>query len=226
VYREVYFGLSTAPAALGCDAVLPRAAPRRQKLFQGGFQIRRVDIFEGVFEFDAQFGLDFAKKVMRDPGRVAARVRDALERENQAYTFVGNKFVPRMTPQEVESVEIALQSPIESIRVHFAKALQLYSDRDNPDFPNSIKESISAVEAACKELTGLDNATLGQALNVLHQKRPLHQDLKDALSKLYKWTSDDAGIRHALKEGQNVERADAQFMLVACSAFVNYLLTR
>jgi hypothetical protein len=131
-----------------------------------------------------------------------------------------------MTPQEVESVETALQSPIDGIRVHFAKALQLYSNRDSPDFPNSVKESISAVEAACKELTGLRDATLGKALNALHAKQPLHQDLKDALSKLYHWTSDHGGIRHSIKDAQKVERADAQFMLVTCSAFVNYLLTR
>jgi hypothetical protein len=30
----------------------------------------------------------------------------------------------------------------------------------------------------------------------------------------------------AIKDAENVERADAQFMLVACSAFVNYLFTR
>jgi hypothetical protein len=38
--------------------------------------------------------------------------------------------------------------------------------------------------------------------------------------------SDHGGIRHAIKDADEVERADAQFMLVACSAFVNYLMTR
>jgi hypothetical protein len=35
------------------------------------------------------------------------------------------------------------------------------------------------------------------------------------------------GIRHAINDASTIaERVDAQFMLVACSAFVNYLLTR
>jgi hypothetical protein len=54
----------------------------------------------------------------------------------------------------------------------------------------------------------------------------LHPAFKDSLSKLYAWTCDQAGVRHAMMEADNVERADAQFMLVACSAFVNYLMTR
>jgi hypothetical protein len=46
------------------------------------------------------------------------------------------------------------------------------------------------------------------------------------LSRLYGWTSDAGGIRHAIKDADEVERTDAQFMLVNCSAFVNYLFER
>lgn len=84
----------------------------------------------------------------------------------------------------------------------------MLSDRDNPDPRNGIKESISAVESACKKLTGLD------------------EDLREALQKLYSWTSDDSGMRHGLSSAPTVTFADAQSMLVTCSAFVNYLLTR
>ena len=37
------------------------------------------------------------------------------------------------------------------------------------------------------------------------------------------YTSDAAGIRHALLEDPNLDAEDAKFMLVACSAFINYL---
>jgi len=163
---------------------------------------------------------------MHDPDEVASRIRNALERENQAYTFVDDRFIDRMTPQEIQSVETALQTPIEGVRVHLTDALRKLSDRENPDFRNSIKESVSAVEAACKHLVGSQKGDLNVALNKLHARRPLHQALKNAISTLYGWTSDDSGIRHAIKDIENVERADAQFMLVACSAFVNYMLTR
>jgi len=104
--------------------------------------------------------------------------------------------------------------------------LQLLSDRENPDYRNSIKESISAIEAACKHLCGSQKGDLNAALDRLHAQRPLHPALKNAISTLYGWTSDDSGIRHAIKDANRVERADAQFMLVTCSAFVNYLFER
>jgi hypothetical protein len=186
--------------------------------FFGGIWHFPFDIFEELFEG--------AKDLVRDPYQMGSLIRDALERENQAYTFVGGRFVERMTPQEIESVETALQIPIEGVRVHLTDALQKLSDRENPDFRNSIKESISAVEAACKHLTGSQKGDLNTALGQLHAQRPLHSALKKAISTLYGWTSDDSGIRHAIKDAENVERADAQFMLVACSAFVDYLMTR
>jgi AbiJ N-terminal domain 4 len=160
------------------------------------------------------------------PEQTAEAIRKALERENTAYTFVGGLFVERMTTSEVQSIEKVLFSPIEGIRKHFITALQFLSDRKNPNYRNSVKESISAVETACKHLTGLEKATLGDALNKLHNKRSLHQAFKDALAKLYGWTSDEDGIRHSIMESDNIERADAQFMLVTCSAFVNYLFER
>jgi hypothetical protein len=157
---------------------------------------------------------------------VAPDVKAALERENTAYTLLDGLFAERMTPQEVQAVEEALQSPIEGIRIHFSDALQKLSDRESPDFRNSVKESISAVEAACKYLSKRESATLPDALKMLETQRAFHPAFKEALIRLYGWTSDEGGIRHAIKDTDKVERADAQFMLVACSAFVNYLLTR
>ena len=58
-------------------------------------------------------------------------------------------------------------------------------------------------------VTHQNKATLESALNTLHKRKPLHQTFKDALSKLYAWTSDEGGIRHALMEADKVERQDA-----------------
>lgn len=47
-----------------------------------------------------------------------------------------------------------------------------------------------------------------------------------ALNKLYGYTSDADGIRHAEIDSSTVDFEDAKFMLVACSAFVNLLIAR
>jgi hypothetical protein len=43
---------------------------------------------------------------------------------------------------------------------------------------------------------------------------------------MYGYTSDAEGIRHALMDEPTLESEDAKFMLVSCSAFVNYLRSK
>jgi hypothetical protein len=106
---------------------------------------------------------------------------------------------------------------------HIDTALKLLSDKQNPDYRNSMKESISAVEAVCKIIAKNENTTLGPALDAVAVKTKLHQRLRDGFKALYAYTSDTHGIRHALKDDDQPEAEDAKFMLVSCSAFVNYL---
>jgi hypothetical protein len=72
-------------------------------------------------------------------------------------------------------------------------------------------------------LTGNPKATLGQALKQIEKDNNIHPALKSSFSSLYGYTSDADGIRHALLEDDNLNQEDAKFMLVACSAFINYL---
>lgn len=58
------------------------------------------------------------------------------------------------------------------------------------------------------------------------KRHSLHNAFKQGVIKLYGWTSDAGGIRHALIEAPEVDEADARFMLVSCSAVVNYLISR
>ena len=54
----------------------------------------------------------------------------------------------------------------------------------------------------------------------------IHPTLKSAFNKLYGWTSDADGIRHAMTDVPNLQAEDARFMMVICSAFVNYLVEK
>ena len=111
-------------------------------------------------------------------------------------------------------------------RGHLAQALSLLSDRENPDFRNSIKESISAVESLARELIGNPKATLGDALRLLEKCGVLHGGLKSGMSAIYGYTSDADGIRHGMLDEPHLDSADAKYYLVACSAFVNYLVEK
>ena len=84
------------------------------------------------------------------------------------------------------------------------------------------------MESICRIIVGNDKPTLGDALKAIEKKGfPVHPALKEAFNKLYGYTSDEGGIRHA--EGlteSDVSFEEAKFMLVSCSAFVNYLLAK
>ncbi|MCD6238197.1 MAG: hypothetical protein J7K51_02530, partial [Thermotogae bacterium] len=112
------------------------------------------------------------------------------------------------------------------VNTHLKRALDLLANRKSPDYRNSIKEAISAVEAICNLITKEKKATLGQALKRIEDKVSLHPALKNAFSNLYGYTSDAEGIRHALLNEPNLSFEDAKFMLVSCSAFVNYLISK
>ena len=66
-----------------------------------------------------------------------------FERLNFAYRVVGTKIVEITSKEEITAVESAIKDSTENIKMHLNKALELYSQRPNADYRNSIKESIT-----------------------------------------------------------------------------------
>jgi hypothetical protein len=151
-----------------------------------------------------------------------------LESEKSAYRIVGNLFLKLTDDKEIENVNYVLEIgvPYDTAKKHIETSIALLSNRTNPDYRNSIKESISAIEATCNIITNSSTDTLGKALNKLEQKNGLHRALKAGFSALYGYSSDADGIRHAMMDIPNIEYSDAIYFLVTCSAFVNYLIAK
>jgi len=154
-------------------------------------------------------------------------VNEILEKHLSGYRIISNIFSPITNKKEIESIVNALEitDPIGS---HLVKSLELLSDKTNPDYRNSIKESISAVETITRLITKNPSSTLGKALSEIEREGNIHihEALKKGFSNLYGWTSNDQGIRHSLMNEPTLSQEDALYMLVACSAFVNYLYTK
>ncbi len=148
---------------------------------------------------------------------------DLFEREMSAYRFVDERIARLTENHEIAAIEQALESKTGPVRTHVQRALELLSDKSTPDYRNSIKESISAVESLVTQISGVGNGTLGQLIKKLEKEIDLHPALRDAFRKLYGYTSEKNGIRHAILEKNSNDYHDAKFMLVACSAFINYV---
>lgn len=145
-----------------------------------------------------------------------------FRRLNFAYRIVNKEIVEITSEEEIKEIETALSTSKDNIKIHLNNALELYSKRPDADYRNSIKESISAVEAISRNITGE---------NVLNFKKMEEKGvivptvLRKAFECLYGYTNDKTtGIRHALMDDTNAPQAEeALFMLVSCSAFINYL---
>jgi len=135
-----------------------------------------------------------------------------LERELAGYRIIEDVVTEITDEQEIETLTEALEDTrFQGVSNHLKRALELLSNRENPDYRNSIKESISAVESMAKIITQKPKADLEEVLKVLERSGKIHGALKAGFSKLYGYTSDEGGIRHAMLEEPNLSASDAKF---------------
>ncbi|EQD48733.1 phage-related protein [mine drainage metagenome] len=74
-----------------------------------------------------------------------------LARELAGYKFIDGLLVDITDAQESQLLAEALaDTRFVAVTAHLERALQLLADRKQPDYRNSIKESISAVEAMAR----------------------------------------------------------------------------
>lgn len=177
------------------------------------------DVYDFIEILSATVYKSIAEPFMKETNKT-------LENENSAYRFVSGHITEINSEQEIQEIENAQTSrnTPDHVKTHINAALEHLTDRVNPDYRNSIKESISAVESLAAKIMGTTKGSLGELLAKMETDRGLHPSLKKSFSALYGYTSNSDGIRHSLMDKEsNLTYADARFMLIVCSAFVNYL---
>ncbi|WP_164886965.1 AbiJ-NTD4 domain-containing protein [Piscinibacter defluvii] len=188
------------------------------------------EVYDFVEFIAEKYELIFPSRRVRRPEDLERVFNIILETERSGFRFVAGNLAPISSHVEVAEIAAALESTSESslagAHQHLRAALDLFSRRPEPDYRNSIKESISAVESMAKQLGASDSQGLAGALADLNAKVPIHAALRSAFVKLYGYTSDESGIRHAILDEPNVGFDEAKYMLVACSAFVNFVASK
>lgn len=170
--------------------------------------------WQDIIEFDKKIKLNEINRILKE--------------ENSAYRISEEGLVlPISNEEELEAVNEASTIKYTPVNEHIQKAISLFK-KEPADYANSIKESISAVEALCQIIIDDEKATLGKAIKKLKEKGVIIPPaLEGAFEKLYGYTSNEWGIRHALSERDTPPTFDdAKYMLVSCSAFVNYLISK
>jgi hypothetical protein len=175
---------------------------------------------------------DFIQWVLRHGNRppgFADDIGEALKIGRAAYAiFDGDTIVPIASEAEAKNLR---QAFVDLAATEFGGArAQLRNAGEKltaGDFSGSVRDSIHAVEAVARLLEPSAN-TLDPALAKLKKKVAVHPALAQGFGKLYGYTSDQQGIRHALVDGPGaaVDESDALYMLGACAAFVSYLINK
>ena len=213
-----YFGLTVLSYYNG-DVYLEQDLDTLHKWFKRAEWYRIYDFIEVYLGFLPE----------KSGKHVCNELNSVLEAENAGYRIIKNNVVPITNPSEISCIEQAENTRFNSVNIHIQKAVELFSRRPSPDYENSIKESISAVEAICCIITGQSgaNATLGKTIKKLKDSGiKIHSALENAFSSMYGYASDENGIRHGGIDFSNAPAEDAKYMLVSCSAFVNYLIEK
>lgn len=182
---------------------------------------------------DAEIGrlfdyIEFVLKHPLCPNELANEIRDALIQGRSAYRIFDGRTVSAVgSPLQAKTVSEAVTASEGIAPGAASHLLNASSDLRRGDWSGSIRNSIHAVESIAVVLAPSKD-TLNEALAVLAGKGHLHGGLKAAFAKLYGYSSDEEGVRHALvfQDSSAADETDALFMLGACAAFVSYLLAR
>lgn len=153
------------------------------------------------------------------------QINRLFEREFVGYRFIGTKISPISDSIEVESLQESYNSPYELVKEHIVKANIFLSNREKPDYPNSVKESVSALEALAQIITGItgSEATLGKMLKKLEEEKIISSAMKSAFSILYGFASESKGVRHSSVNGETVSFEEAKYIMVISTAFINFV---
>ena len=127
------------------------------------------------------------------------------------------------TRQAIEAIQLA---GLGGASTHLSEAAKHIN---NQQYSDSIVDSVHAVESVARLVSPKKANTLRPALDSLENAGVIkHRVLKNAFSKLYDYTSDEQGIRHALldKNSPEVGLDEAMFMFGACASFAAYLVSK
>lgn len=185
------------------------------------FQFQWDQVYDFI-EFFIEYCPNEALPDFTTKNGIVEMIDGVLQKEKAQYQILNGKIVPLTSEEEIKEIEKALNihDKFSPVREHLSKALDKWADRKNPDYENSIKESISAVESLVKIITEKE-----KSLSALIERLPIHDAMKRGFKELYDWTSDEA--RHGrTKKPLSCGEPEARYMLVTCSAFINYLIVK
>jgi hypothetical protein len=125
------------------------------------------------------------------------------------------------SPKNWKKANEALGDQLAPVRSQWLKAKNfIYAAV--PDYENSIKESISAVESSLMVLLNEPNGTLGKII----KRADLDLDIERLVSQAYGYTSNRAFVRHGGTTASTLTRLEAEFFLEFAATCIVYITSK
>lgn len=158
-------------------------------------------------------------------------IQQLLFEEGIAFQFKDGIFFRHGLYNTQKSIENAFKimgrpELIESKR-HYQKALKFFQDVQDPDYPNSVKESVSALESAIKVLFGNKNEK--DIIKILKkfvgtEEKKIPPTLINSIDKIYSFRGAASDVAHGGATGGIVTPEIAELFISLASAYICYIV--
>jgi hypothetical protein len=218
----------------------------RRSIFQYAYdhrfehQLRIVRIEDMTFLKDVSQGLTIENiRYLRDEGLIKT-VDDAwtlISITTPGIALVENRGelnrrfpvrydIPDVTKKLVDSVEELLTPKYVAPLSQLNKAKGFLYDQQPPDYLNSIKEAVGAVEGVARAICNKPKATLSDLIPVLKRSHLSHPALAKIIESIYAVRSDEPGIGHGAHDSSSFNYRDAEFVLNVSASIIIYLVRK
>jgi len=161
---------------------------------------------------------------------ISAELQRLFLEENLAFEFRDGMVYRRgrrHSVQQISGAELVMGDPrLTGARNHYQKALRFFRDPSKPDYENTVKEAVCAVEAAGKALfPEARAATLGDLTKWLTGSSALvPKALGQTLAGLYGFRSGGEGVGHGGTGGGEVTAVIAEYALAVAASQIILLV--
>ena len=200
----------------------------------GGNQYYEQKLLPSIFDkYDYSYiysVLEFIYVDTKGKSRFIEMINEVLEREKCNYRMnPKGEFIKVSDDNELELLEEASNSNINTVDEHMKKAITEYSQRTSDiNYDTVCHEAIKAVESLAKSVLGdsYKDKTLSQCKGALRDLLNIPPFVMAPLDKIWEMSNQE-GIRHGKKETADaivIGEPEAYYILMSCSSFINYVL--
>ena len=149
-----------------------------------------------------------------------------------AYDFIKGTVIQKGRAHTVKTAAQAQyvmnDARLQNARMHYSKALNFFRDRAQPDYENTVKEAVCAIESAGKDLfpqAGV--STLGELINWFKKKNnnfAIPPTLLYTFNSIYALRNSAEGVAHGSTNGGDITKEIAEYILSVSASTIIYLV--